>query len=113
MEGEIKMKSSTVRRHTVIKSKGRFVTFVVFMVIMLAGIMTFAMNMTSSVDAIEDSNFKTVEVGYGDTLWDIAAVNKSEGTDIRQAVYAICDENDICASDLQPGMKIVIPMDRI
>ena len=107
------MKSSTVRRHTVIKSKGRFVTFVVFMVIMLAGIMTFAMNMTSSVDAIEDSNFKTVEVGYGDTLWDIAAVNKSEGTDIRQAVYAICDENDISASDLQPGMKIVIPMDRI
>ena len=107
------MKSSTIRKRTVIKSKGRFITFVVFMVVMLAGIMTFAWNMTSSVDAIEDSNFKTIEVGYGDTLWDIAALNKSEDTDIRQAVYAICKENDITASDLQPGMKIVIPIDKI
>ena len=107
------MKSSAVRKRTVIKSKGRFITFVVFMAVMLAGIMTFAWNMTSSVDAIEDSNFKTIEVGYGDTLWDIAALNKSEDTDIRRAVYAICKENDITASDLQPGMKIVIPIDKI
>ena len=113
MEGEIKMKNNRARKHTVIKSKGRFVTFVIFMAVMLAGIMTFAWNMTSSVDAIEDSNFKTIEVGYGDTLWDIAALNKSEDTDIRQAVFAICKENDITASDLQPGMKIVIPLDKI
>ena len=113
MEGEIKIKSRTVKKHTVIKSKGRFVTFVVFMAVMLAGLMTFGLNMTSSVDAIEDSNFKTIEVEYGDTLWDIAAINKSEDTDIREAVYAICKENDISASDLKPGMEILIPIDKI
>ena len=107
------MRSNTVTRRTVIKSKGRFATFVIFMAVMLAGLMTFALNMTSSVDAIEDSNFKTIEVKYGDTLWDIASLNKSEDTDIRQAVYAICEENNITASDLKPGMEILIPIDKI
>ena len=107
------MKSYANTRHTVIKSKGRFAMFVIFIVIMLTGLLTFMINMNSDVEAVEKSNFKTVPVEYGDTIWDIAAENKSEKTDIREAVYAICQENDISASDLQAGMDLVIPVDKL
>ena len=48
------MKSYANTRHTVIKSKGRFAMFVIFIVIMLTGLLTFMINMNSDVEAVEN-----------------------------------------------------------
>ena len=48
-------------------------------------------------------------VDNGETLWSIANNYKSEDTDVREAIYMICQANDISADQLQSGMKLVIP----
>ena len=52
----------------------------------------------------------TVEVSAGDTLWEIADHVKSDDTDIRKAVYEICQANDIQDGSIQSGMILTIPM---
>lgn len=52
---------------------------------------------------------KAVHIDCGDTVWDIAREYKSSNTDMREAVYAILNVNDIEASDLAPGMTLNIP----
>jgi hypothetical protein len=53
----------------------------------------------------------TVEVSAGDTLWEIADHVKSDDTDIRKAVYEICQANDIQDGSIQSGMILTIPED--
>ena len=91
-----------------IKSKFRFITFVVVIACMAVGIFGFASGLNTSVAITEPQN-QQIEVAAGDTLWDIANDYKSNDTDTRYAVYQICKANDISAEDLQAGMVITIP----
>ena len=91
-----------------IKSKFRFITFVVIAACLSVGIFGFAAGLNTSV-AITVPQNQQVEVAAGDTLWDIANDYKSNKTDTRYAIYQICKANDITAGDLQPGMIITIP----
>ena len=91
-----------------IKSKIRFVTFLVVIACISFGIFGFASGLNTSV-AITMPQDQQIEVVSGDTLWDIANDYKSNKTDTRYAVYQICKANNISASDLQPGMIITIP----
>ena len=91
-----------------IKSKFRFITFVVVAACMAVGIFGFATGLNASV-VITVPQDQQIEVIPGDTLWDIANDYKSAKTDTRYAVYQICKANDISAGDLQPGMIITIP----
>lgn len=59
--------------------------------------------------ALTKTEYTTVEICCGDTLWDIANTYKSNNTDTRKAVYKICEINNIDASDLKPGMTISVP----
>ncbi len=56
-------------------------------------------------------DFKEVLVGSGDTLWSIASEHKADDVDIRKAIYAISEANDISANDLHSGSTIKIPVE--
>ena len=51
----------------------------------------------------------TVEVAAGDTVWDIAEQFKSDGKDVRKAVYEICQANDLHDGEIHSGMILTIP----
>ncbi len=98
------------RKRYRIKSKFRFITFIVITVGLLIGIIgaVSGLNDSRAMTAVE---YKEIEICSGDTLWDIANTYKSDSTDTRKAVYRICRINDIQASDLVPGMILSIPED--
>lgn len=92
-----------------IKSKFRFITFLVVVICLIAGAIGYCTGLNNS-NAIEDSDYITVEVATGDTLWDIAEEYKADDVEIRDAVYAICELNGIKADQLRPGMKLTVPV---
>lgn len=48
-------------------------------------------------------------VAAGDDLWTIAETQYGREADLRAAVYAIRDANDLDASVLQPGQRLTLP----
>lgn len=91
-----------------IKSGFRFVTSLIIMLGLLITGFNFLSDMYEST-ALTKTEYTTVEICYGDTLWDIANTYKSNNTDTRKAVYKIREINNIDASDLKPGMTISVP----
>lgn len=92
-----------------VKSKFRFITFIVVML----GLTIAGFGIISGLDAstaITVSEYTTVQIESGDTLWDIAQEHMDDGTDPRRAVYEICRVNDIDAGDIIPGMILSIPV---
>lgn len=98
------------RKRYRIKSKFRFITFLIIVICLITGAFGFMTGMSEST-AIVTEDFTSYTVGYGDTLWDIANEVNYHNTDTRKIVHAICQINDIGAGDLQPGMVLTIPMD--
>ncbi len=92
-----------------IKSNFRFITFIVIVLGLAIGAFGFitGSNEAIALDIPKDS--VTVEVTAGDTVWDIAEHFKSDDTDIRKAVYEICQTNDIADGSIQSGMILTIP----
>lgn len=100
-------KKRTTKKYR-IKSKFRFmVSCLIIIGIFVSGINFITGSYTTL--ALEKPSYTEVTISYGDTLWDIADEYKSNDTDIRRAVYEICEINNISASDLVPGMVIKIP----
>jgi nucleoid-associated protein YgaU len=102
------MKKSNKRYR--VKSKFRFITFIVVTAFLTIGLFTAVTGLNVSTALTKQDTVK-VTVESGDTLWNIAKEYKSNNTDTRKAVYEICHVNDIDASDLTPGMVLVIPSD--
>lgn len=50
-----------------------------------------------------------VQVVYGDSLWTLARRHADRGRDVREVVAALREANAVSASDLQPGMVLLIP----
>lgn len=92
-----------------IKSKSRFITFLVIVICVFVGTIGYFTGF-STANAIEDSDYKIIEVSCGDTIWDLAEQYKDDNVEIRDAVYAICELNDIKADEIKPGMKLTIPV---
>ena len=96
------------RKRYRITSKFRFITSLVIML----GLLITGLNCLSGINestALTKTEYATVEIVFGDTLWDIANTYKSNNTDTRKAIYEICEINNIDASDLTPGMIIKVP----
>ncbi|MCQ2548114.1 MAG: LysM peptidoglycan-binding domain-containing protein [Clostridia bacterium] len=53
--------------------------------------------------------YETVTVGAGDTLWNIAAENMNNIQDVREAIYVICQTNDLSDSACYEGQELLIP----
>ena len=51
-----------------------------------------------------------LDVMPGDTLWSIAQTYMADDLDVRQAVYELCELNNISASNLYAGMTIQVPI---
>ena len=92
-----------------IKSKFRFITSLIVMFGILIGGFNIITGSDTSL-ALTKPQYTEVTVCYGDTLWEIADTYKDDDTDPRRAVYEICKANDISASDLTPGMVILVPV---
>ncbi|MDD4199893.1 MAG: LysM peptidoglycan-binding domain-containing protein [Eubacteriales bacterium] len=92
-----------------IKSKFRFVTFLVIVIGLSMGIFGYITGFDISTALTKPSDEIIIEVAAGETLWNIADRYKSENTDIREAVYLISRVNDISDGYIQEGMMISIP----
>ena len=67
-------------------------------------------NARSIDDYPEYKYFTNYELEYGDTLWSIAQTYMADDLDVRQAVYELCELNNISASNLYAGMTIQVPI---
>ena len=92
-----------------LKSKFRFTVFVVIMMLMLV-------TASNTVLGINDASsltkpvYASIQIEYGDTLWNLASEYNLEGKDIRRFVYEICKLNEISADSIYPGQSILIPV---
>ena len=93
-----------------VKSRVRFITFLVLMFGLMVGIFGFVTGINNTTASVTD-DYISYTVSAGDTLWDIAERLNSSDTDTRKVIYAICQLNDIQAGDLQPGMVLSVPAD--
>ena len=98
------------RKKYIVRSKGRFITFIVIVAFMIIGGIGFATGSNQSTATTVDE-YITYTVGYGDTLWSIADEYRGKRTDVRKAIFVISNINGIQAEDLQPGMELTIPAD--
>ncbi|MCF0144346.1 MAG: LysM peptidoglycan-binding domain-containing protein [Firmicutes bacterium] len=92
-----------------IKSKFRFITFMVIAIGLTVGAFGYISGMGVSTALTDKPAPIQVEVCAGDTLWDIANEYKSTDKDVREAVYEICQANDIKDGYVEAGMIIDIP----
>jgi Tfp pilus assembly protein FimV len=53
---------------------------------------------------------RIVQVGSGDTLWDIAS-ELADGGDVRSMIEEIKQLNALDSNDLQAGQRLVVPAD--
>ena len=94
-----------------IKSPFRFIMFVVIVLGLAAGAFGYITGFDVSTALEQPKELITVEVTAGDTVWDIADQFKSDGKDIRKAVYEICQANDLHDGEITSGMILTIPED--
>lgn len=97
-------------KHYRITSRTRFTLFVAIMIILLTSVANFALGL-STADSATRTEYISVEVSSGDTLWSLANTYMSDDdSDIREAVYKLCKINDITADQLYAGMTIKVPI---
>lgn len=69
---------------------------------------------TLTASGSEFTQFVTIEVESGDTVWGIArTVNNSyleDNEDVRLIVYAIAQENSLENYFIYPGQEIIVPI---
>ena len=92
-----------------IKSNFRFITFIVIVLGIAIGAFGFITGSNEAIALDIPKDPVTVEVTAGDTVWDIAEHFKSDDKDTREAVYEICQANDIPDGSIQSGMILTIP----
>lgn len=111
MFGELEEEGTALeRRHNIrIKSKFRFITFLVLL-ILAVGIGFSWITGMNVINGVTEPNYTTVEVSAGDTLWDIANRCSDENQDVRKTVYEIRHLNNLTSSTLTTGQTIKVPI---
>ena len=72
----------------------------------------FIISFTAIVKASGSSKteYTSVTVSAGDTLWKIASEYTSPGNDIRKTVYEIRKYNKLDSAVIMPGQEVVVPL---
>ena len=91
-----------------IKSGRRF-TLSVAILIILTVTTSYSLLGFSDASSMTEPTYLTIEVQYGDTLWNIARTYMTDYRDVRKAVHQLCLLNGITACDLQAGQTLLIP----
>lgn len=92
-----------------IRSKFRFVTFLVIIVGLTFGAVGYFTGIDFSTALAKPGSDIQIEVGHGETLWDIAYEFKSSDKDVRKAVYELAKVNDIDDGEIAEGQTLIIP----
>ena len=93
-----------------VKSKFRFITFLVIMFGLMVGAFGFAAGTYESTASVT-TDYATYAVEAGDTLWDIACEYGPSNMDPRIVVQEICDANDITPEDIHCGDSVFVPIE--
>lgn len=99
------------KRYKVV-NKVRFTIFVVLMILAITTFANLALGLNTA-DSLTRLTYMDYEITDGDTLWTIAETYMTDISDIREAVYELCQLNDISASELYVGMTIQIPIQAV
>ncbi|MDD7601980.1 MAG: LysM peptidoglycan-binding domain-containing protein [Firmicutes bacterium] len=93
-------------------NKLRFTIFVVIMILLITTFANFALGLNTA-NSLTRLTYMDYEITAGDTLWTIAETYMTDVSDIREAVYELCQLNDIRAGELYVGMTIQIPIQSV
>lgn len=88
--------------------------FVRSILIILGIILSISLLITKASLSYKETEYKTISVSSGDTLWEIAAYNQSsndyyENKDIRYIINDIMKINNLENSSLTVGQELLIP----
>ena len=103
------MTNTKTRKKYRIKSRVRFASFIVISLLLLCTIANTALGYNDAL-ALTEQQYIQIQVESGDTLWTIADEFMPDDMDPREAVYIICDNNDMNANDLYAGQILDIPV---
>lgn len=103
------MTNTMVRKKYRITNKVRFAAFIIISLLMLCTIANTVLGFNDAI-ALTEQQYIEIQVESGDTLWSIADRYMPNDTDPRDAVYEICEINDISASELYAGQTLLIPI---
>lgn len=92
-----------------IANRFRFTLFVVCSIIIMTTALNFALGFNTA-DSLTMTEYQSVDVVYGDTLWTIAQDYMPDDLDTREAVFQLCKLNGIKADQLYAGMTIQVPV---
>ncbi|MGN0714905.1 MAG: LysM peptidoglycan-binding domain-containing protein [Anaerovoracaceae bacterium] len=99
------------KRYRVV-NKFRFTIFVVIMILLITTFANFALGLNTA-NSLTRLTYMDYEIIAGDTLWTIAETYMTDVSDIREAVYELCQLNEISAGELYVGMTIQIPIQTV
>ena len=58
----------------------------------------------------QESQYITIVVRSGDTLWDIASEYTESNKDVRETIYNIKKTNNMDSVMIVPGQKLIVPI---
>lgn len=89
--------------------RGRLVLLAALLALVFAALTVFGGESAATSEKGSPVETRTVEVGAGDTLWEIAA-DVAEPGEIRQMVYRIEELNALDGSALAVGQELAVPV---
>ena len=92
-----------------------FRRFLISNVVLFVGVFVLISAIVNNTYSYTEPKYKTIYTEEGDTLWNIANIEKSQNEyyknkDIRYIVSSIKEVNDLNVSDLNVGQKLLIPI---
>ena len=103
------MTNIKTRKRYRIKNRVRFASFIVISLLLVCTIFNTVLGFNDAL-ALSEQQYIEIEVDSGDTLWTIADEYMPDDMDIREAVYMICEANDVDANTLYAGQTLNIPV---
>ena len=103
------MTTTKTRKRYRIKNRVRFASFIVISLLLVCTIFNTVLGFNDAL-ALSEQQYIEIEVEFGDTLWTIADEYMPDDMDIREAVYMICETNDVDANTLYAGQTLNIPV---
>lgn len=90
--------------------RGRLVLLVAFVALVFAALTVFGGESAATGEAGAPVQTRTVEVGEGDTLWELAATAAGPG-DVREMIHEIQELNALSSAGLVVGQEIAVPVE--
>lgn len=106
----LKGKGAKMKRRYKIKNKFKFSVFLMVIMLLMGSSFMRLSNAEMNPELME-SNYTTIQVQSGDTLWTIAKAYGNPGTDPRKTIYEICEINQLDTKDIYPGQVLQIRND--